>query len=130
MTWLRDASDLGATFMQGAEVERILFSDPDRPVLPNAENFEQLSPSGQRRKAVGALVRLADGKRAIVRARKSVVVSGGSINTPATLLRSGLKGPYIGRGLKLHPATVVIAYFDEEMKPWDGAILTTVSVRR
>lgn len=48
-----------------------------------------------------------------VRAR-AVVVSGGAINTPAILLRSGLKHPMIGRHLCLHPVLVVGGVFPED----------------
>lgn len=48
-----------------------------------------------------------------VRAR-AVVVSGGAINTPAILLRSGLKHPMIGRHLCLHPVLLVGGVFPED----------------
>ena len=38
------------------------------------------------------------------------------------LLRSGLKNPNIGRGLRLHPATAVFGIFDEEIRPWEGTM--------
>lgn len=45
---------------------------------------------------------------------RAVVVSGGAINTPAILLRSGLKHPMIGRHLCLHPALVVGGVFPQD----------------
>ncbi|CAN0387413.1 unnamed protein product, partial [Ectocarpus sp. 8 AP-2014] len=51
-----------------------------------------------------------------VRAR-AVVVSGGAINTPAILLRSGLTHPMIGRHLCLHPVLAVGGVFPED---YDG----------
>lgn len=92
--------------MQGALVDRILFADS--PVPPPGAKMateawlKNSTPTSKRKYAVGALVRIAQtGQRAIVRASKAVVSSGGSINSPATLLRSGLKQSYIGKGLKL-----------------------------
>lgn len=43
-----------------------------------------------------------------------MVVSGGAINTPAILLRSGLKHPMIGRHLCLHPVLVTGGLFPED----------------
>ncbi|CAB1103128.1 unnamed protein product [Ectocarpus sp. CCAP 1310/34] len=55
-----------------------------------------------------------------VRAR-AVVVSGGAINTPAILLRSGLKHPMIGRHLCLHPVLAVGGVFPEDYDGGHGA---------
>lgn len=56
-----------------------------------------------------------------VRARR-VVIAAGAIQTPALLLRSGVKSPsgYIGRNLTLHPNAAVIALFDEPVEGWKG----------
>lgn len=55
---------------------------------------------------MGAVVRAKDGTRAIVRAAQAVVLSAGTIHSPAVLMRSGLKNPRIGKNLRLHPVTV------------------------
>jgi hypothetical protein len=55
-----------------------------------------------------------------------VVVSGGSINSPAILLRSGLKGSRIGKNLHLHPVTYITGYYAEVINPWEGSIMTAV----
>jgi long-chain-alcohol oxidase len=52
----------------------------------------------------------------------TVVVAAGAIETPALLVRSGLKNPNIGSGLRLHPATAVFGIFDEEIRPWEGTM--------
>ncbi len=56
-----------------------------------------------------------------VRAR-AVVVAGGSIHSPALLLRSGIALPALGRHLALHPATAVLADMDEDVRPWTGTV--------
>ena len=38
------------------------------------------------------------------------------------MLRSGLRNPNVGRGLRLHPATAVFGIFDEEIRPWEGTM--------
>lgn len=52
---------------------------------------------------------------------RAVVVSGGAINTPAILLRSGLKHPMIGRHLCLHPVLAVGGVFPEDYDGEHGA---------
>jgi len=56
-----------------------------------------------------------------VRAR-TVIVAGGAIQTPALLLRSGLRSAsgQLGRNLSLHPNAVVTAFFDEDVTGWHG----------
>lgn len=128
MTWLKDAAENGATFMQGAVVEKILFTSPKSPVLPTASNYTSLNASSTNTRACGAFIRLADGKTALVRAREGVVVSGGSINTPATLLRSGVTGGgTVGNGLHLHPVNFVTGIFEKAINPYEGSIMTAVS---
>lgn len=56
-----------------------------------------------------------------VRARQ-VVVAGGSIHSPAVLLRSGIQLPALGRNLALHPATAVLAHMPEPVRPWTGTV--------
>lgn len=79
----------------------------------------------------------ASGVRAVVRNdhittelrvnAKIVVVSGGSLSTPGVLMRSKFKNKKIGRGLTLHPCTVVYGEFPEkELNPFDETIMTAV----
>nr|HEX4317925.1 GMC family oxidoreductase [Kofleriaceae bacterium] len=73
---------------------------------------------------VGHVVR-ADGTRGprvVVRA-KLVVAAAGAIQTPALLVRSGVKSPsgQLGGNLSLHPNCKVVAIFDEDVTGWQGA---------
>ncbi|MGZ3420046.1 MAG: FAD-dependent oxidoreductase [Polyangiales bacterium] len=63
-------------------------------------------------KARGVRGKLANGRPFRVRAG-ATVVSGGALMTPLLLRRSGLKHPWIGQNLSIHPATKVLALFDE-----------------
>lgn len=94
-TWLEDAAAAGATIVTGARARRVLVEGG---------------------RAVGVE---AGGVR--VRAR-AVVAAAGALETPALLLRSGLRSPNLGRHLRLHPATGVFGVFDEPVRPWEGTL--------
>ncbi len=96
-TFLEDAFGAGARIVVRADVERVLLEDG---------------------RAVG-VVADACGHRLEVRAR-AVVLSAGALNTPAVLLRSGIKAHPVGRHLRLHPVTVVWGRFPEPVDPWTG----------
>ena len=107
VSWLKDAAEAGAAFMTNCYVERILFD--------------------KNKRAIGALATV-DGRKVKILASKGVVVSSGSLQTPALLLRSPeLKSnKMIGKTLRLHPATVVTGYYNFPVKPWEGGLLTMV----
>ena len=62
-----------------------------------------------------------------VRAR-AVVAAGSAVETPALLLRSGVRGA-AGRGLHLHPTAALLAEYDRPIRNWVGP-MQTVAVRR
>ncbi|MCB2376507.1 FAD-dependent oxidoreductase [Hymenobacter sp. BT635] len=70
----------------------------------------------------------ADGRpvRITVRAKR-VVVAGGAVQTPALLLRSGLRHPHIGQHLHLHPTVVVSGVYPHRMDPWHGPSMSVVN---
>lgn len=127
VTWLRDAAEAGARFMVETTTEKLLFAAKPSDPLPTRSNLDQYTPSSKRRYCIGALVKDRQGQLAIIRAREAVVVSAGTINSPAILMRSGLKNPRIGRNLRLHPVTPTTGYYDEPIETWNGAIMTAVS---
>jgi len=49
-----------------------------------------------------------------------VVVTAGSLHSPALLLRSGLDLPALGRHLYLHPATSVAGVYEQRIESWKG----------
>ena len=105
-TWLKDAADYGCRFVQGVYVERIIHRNG---------------------KAKGVWAKTDDGYL-YISAKRFVVSSCGSINTPALLLRSGLRNRNIGKNLRLHPVTTVSGYFpDRPVAPYYGSIMTVVS---
>jgi choline dehydrogenase-like flavoprotein len=97
VTCLQDAAAHGARIVVGADVRRVLVD----------EGW-----------AVGVEARR--GRRHHLRVRARVVVAaGGAIETPALLLRSGLRG-HVGRHLHLHPGTAAMGVFDEPVRWWEG----------
>ncbi|HWC73024.1 MAG TPA: GMC family oxidoreductase [Gemmatimonadales bacterium] len=99
ITYLQDAVDHGARVVVGCDVRRV--------------NLDGNTATG-----VTALV---GGHELTIRARV-VVVAGGSIHSPALLLRSGITLPALGRHLALHPATAVLADMGEAVRPWTGTV--------
>ena len=108
-TYLQDAADAGARFVVGCRAERVLTEDG-------------------RATGVEATVTHADSSttRLTVQA-PVVVVAGGSIESPALLLRSGIGGPAVGKHLRLHPALVVQGVYEEPIEGWIGEIQSEVS---
>lgn len=63
-------------------------------------------------RARGVHGRLANGRKFKV-AAEATIIAGGALLTPLLLKRSGLKHPMLGKNLSIHPATKVLALFDE-----------------
>lgn len=103
LTYLQDASDAGATLMPNTRADRIL-----------TENG----------RAAGVACTYTDpttGQTAHVTiTAPTVVLAAGSLETPALLLRSGIGGPAVGRGLHMHPATLVAGIYDSPQEQWRG----------
>ena len=101
LTYLPAAQTNGARFVFDARVERVVIE-------------------GGAAKGVVASC-LAGGKafRLEVSARVVVVASGG-IETPALLLRSGVKDRNVGRFLRLDPTVAIGGIFEEPVEPWKG----------
>ncbi|NVO83535.1 FAD-dependent oxidoreductase [Hymenobacter terrestris] len=64
--------------------------------------------------------------RVTVRAKR-VVVAGGAVQTPALLLRSGLRHPHMGQHLHLHPTVVVSGVYPQRMNSWHGPMMSVVN---
>jgi choline dehydrogenase-like flavoprotein len=112
--WLPDAADHGAQFMEGCKIESVEFE----------------TSSNGKRKAVGVKGTWTSKDRTTRRSMrvkaKRVIVACGSLQSPLLLMQSGIKNPHLGANLHLHPTTLVGAVFEQETRPWEGAILTAV----
>ncbi len=107
-TYLRDAYDAGARILVRCRADRVLV---------------------EAGRAVGVTATYVDesGRRVAVEVRAPrVVVAGGSLESPALLLRSGIGGPAVGWGLHVHPASAVLGVYDDEQDPWWGPPQTAI----
>ncbi|MGH7522652.1 MAG: GMC family oxidoreductase N-terminal domain-containing protein [Gemmatimonadales bacterium] len=99
ITYLQDAANAGARIVVDCDVRRVVI---------------------ERGRATGVEARVGD--FAVSVRASAVVVAGGSIHSPALLLRSGVQLPALGHHLALHPATAVLGEMDEDIRPWTGTV--------
>ena len=105
VSFLPDAEKAGAKFIEGFDVERILF-EPDVKGGTTATGIKGWWKS---RDSSGGVSGLDDRiSREVVVKAKRVIVSCGSLQSPLLLLRSGLTNPQIGRNLHLHPGMSLV----------------------
>ncbi|MCB9694531.1 MAG: GMC family oxidoreductase [Alphaproteobacteria bacterium] len=106
LTYLADATDLGATVYSDVRAERLV-TERGRVVRVEAVSMQR---GADRPGAVRLTLR-----------PKLTVVSGGAINSPALLLRSGFGHPMLGRRTFLHPVIAVLGRYEEVIAPFAGA---------
>ena len=99
ITYLQDAAARGARIVVSCDVRRVVI---------------------EAGRATGVEARV--GPHVLTVRAAAVVVAGGSVHSPALLLRSGIQLPALGRHLALHPATAVLADMDEDVRPWTGTV--------
>ncbi|CAO3641704.1 unnamed protein product [Cunninghamella echinulata] len=109
-TWLRDCVEHGGHIIDQTKVTRVIIKN---------------------KKAVGVecFLKSMDGKpreKRIIHAKK-VIVSGGSLQSPGILVRSGLKNKNIGQHLKLHPSLSVFGYYQDITDCYKGPLMATYS---
>ena len=75
---------------------------------------------------VAGVVAKVPGGEITVRA-PMVALAGGSILSPAVLLRSGIATATAGRGLHIHPVSAVAGVYDESLSPWSGVPQSVMS---
>ncbi|KAF9624894.1 hypothetical protein IFM89_015516 [Coptis chinensis] len=110
-------------------------------ILPKCEAWKVLYDQkvGFRKKSKGVVFDFTDEngkKESHVVMSKVTIVACGALNTPALLIRSGLKNSKIGRHLHIHPVIMAWGYFptnaslvwpDEKKNSYDGPIITAMS---
>ena len=101
MNYLPSAQAKGARFIFDARVERVVIE-------------------GGEAKGVVADCGKGGGRSALEVKARAVVVACGGVETPALLLRSGVKDRNVGRYLRLDPTVAVGGIFDRPIDPWKG----------
>ncbi|HMA37819.1 MAG TPA: GMC family oxidoreductase [Chloroflexia bacterium] len=114
-TYLQDAFDAGAMLIPDCYADRVLL-----------EGGRAVGVVAHVRRPVQERDPAAPAPRLTVRA-PLVVVAGGALESPALLLRSGLRHWAIGRHLYLHPATGVLGEFAAPVVAWQGAMQAAYS---
>ncbi|KAI0593274.1 long chain fatty alcohol oxidase [Biscogniauxia sp. FL1348] len=139
VSWLPAAARAGAEFIEGFQVERVVFDDDDDAYVGKTKKDRKKKGKNKRRATgvVGTWVsRDKDGgvrggpeervtRNVVVRAKR-VVVACGTLRSPILLMKSGLKNPHIGKNLHLHPVNAVSGFWKEEVRPWEGCAITSV----
>lgn len=107
VTMIPDAIDAGARLVFRARADRLVVGGG---AIERVEG-SFLDESGRK----------PTGKSFTVRAKR-YIVSGGAINSPALLLRSGIDDEgRVGRRTFLHPVVASAGVYHEEIRPWLGA---------
>ena len=122
-TFLPDAAEAGAQFIEGFECAEVLFEDFSSTGKRTAVGVRGRWTA---RDSAGNTVGPNRTTRELIIKAPRVIVSAGSIATPLLLKRSGLTNTHIGRHLHLHPVSMMCAVWDDEVRPWEGSILTSV----
>jgi hypothetical protein len=122
VSFLPDAARAGATFVEGFFAEKVLFT--------TTKNGEKVASGVQgtwsSRDTNGGVAGAPLVRRKVIIKAKRVIVSAGTMQSPLLLLRSGLSNYHIGRNLYVHPVALVGGIHPEEVKSWEGSILTSV----
>jgi choline dehydrogenase-like flavoprotein len=106
--WFREPSEKGSKFMEQVRVDKIL---------------------QHKGKAIGVLCEdVETGIKFKITGPKKIVVSGGSLQTPVLLQKSGFKNRHIGSNLKLHPVSLALGDFgnDVDFEAYRKPIMTSI----
>ncbi|KAH6985373.1 long chain fatty alcohol oxidase [Ilyonectria destructans] len=120
-SWLPAAAEAGVEFIEGLNVDKVLFDETG-----GSKSAIGISGKWISRDADGGVSGPKDKRvtRDIIVRAKKVIVSAGTLISPLILMRSGLKNRHIGKHLKLHPTNMVIGIWKEDMNPWEAKLLT------
>ncbi|KAI1417556.1 long-chain fatty alcohol dehydrogenase [Hypoxylon sp. FL1857] len=123
VSWLPAASKAGAKFIEGFNVSRVLFDEKhgSKQAVGVIGTWTSRDKDGNVHTPESDRIQ----RQVQIRAKK-VIVASGALNSPILLMRSGLKNSHIGKNLHLHPVCQLNASFDEDVKGWEGGILTSV----
>ncbi|HEX9035760.1 MAG TPA: FAD-dependent oxidoreductase [Ktedonobacterales bacterium] len=110
LTFLSDAHEKGARIAVRCTAERVLI---EQGRAAGVEGWALDDRTGARR-------------RVTVKA-PVVVVAGGAVESPALLLRSGVRNTNIGAHLRLHPVVALASYYEDKIEAWKGSLQTVLA---
>jgi len=118
-TYLPRALAHGATLYANAHASRI-------EIVGRSTDSNAAMPT---KRVTATVRRVGDGApaRTLTLEAPIVIVSGGAVETPLLLMRSGMGGGGVGRYLRLHPTTAVIGVHDREIYGAAGIPLSAMS---
>ncbi|KAH7329231.1 hypothetical protein B0I35DRAFT_473849 [Stachybotrys elegans] len=121
VSWLPAAAEAGAQFLEGFRTDKVLFDDDDETVAVGISGrWTSRGPQGE----VHTPESTKTSREVVIKAKR-VIVSAGSLQSPMLLMRSGLDNPNIGQNLHVHPCNFVAAAFKDDVRPWEGGIITS-----
>jgi choline dehydrogenase-like flavoprotein len=122
VSFLPDAARAGANFIEGFHAEKILFTVKDGSRVATGIQGSWVSRDVNGGVAGNPVIK----RKVIIRAKRATIISAGTMQSPLLLLRSGLRNYHIGRNLHIHPVSLLGAIHKEDVRPWEGAIMTSV----
>lgn len=120
-SWLPDAAQAGAQFIEGFNVEKILFEEDGQTAIGVEGEWTSRDAAGGVSGPDSERVK----RRITIRAKK-VIMAAGTLWSPMVLMKSGINNQHLGSNLHLHPCNIVTAVYNEETRPWEGGIITSV----
>ncbi|RDW84724.1 long chain fatty alcohol oxidase-like protein [Coleophoma cylindrospora] len=123
VAWLPDAAKAGAKFMEGFQVNKVIFDESEG--TKKAVGVQGWWTSRNSKGGVDGPASDRKVREVIIKAKR-VIISAGTLWSPIILLNSGLKNYQIGRNTYLHPVNMLLGVFKEDVRPWEGGILTSV----
>ncbi|KAH6694116.1 long chain fatty alcohol oxidase [Plectosphaerella plurivora] len=122
--WLPAAAEAGAEFIEGLHVEEVVFDETN-----GERRAVGIKAKWTSRDAEGGLSGPLEERttRNVVVNAKRVIVSAGALQSPLLLMRSGLTNRHIGHHLRLHPTSMIMGIWKEDMTPWQGGTITALN---
>jgi choline dehydrogenase-like flavoprotein len=104
-----------------ASVDATLLADAEATGTRVLSSVEVTSILISRGRATGVRGRAAGGGEVVVHAKVAVIVAASAVQTPALLMKSGLRSGPVGEGFQCHPGVSMAGRFPEPVRMWEGA---------
>lgn len=125
MTWLPDAANAGAKFVEGFKVDRVLF---DKSNTTKAIGIKGVWTSRNSKGGLDGPISERTVRKVVVKAKK-VIISSGTLWSPIILLKSGLKVSYVLRDM-LNQANISRTITSGEISIFTQSISSQLSSMR